>query len=294
MSLGGSKNQTITNEIKYTPQQKSAIGAAMPTLLNYLKNPPTIPGINTVLPFNPWQQQAQAGAAGAALGPLANFSSGMMDISNWLNTGALDPSTNQYLAGTAAAAAKPVTENLTENILPSIRSGAVVGGQYGGTRQENAELRAVRDTQRTVADQSNQIYSNAFESGMDRMVKNLALAPQTASLGVYPWQVLEGVGGQQYARDTAAAQDAFNRALTGQQMPFLAAKDVLAVMMGLGTGSTSTTSGGGGGLGSILGGGIGGAATAGGLSSLPGLGALGGPWGIAAGAGLGALASIFS
>lgn len=292
MSLGGG-NQTTTTQIKYTPQQKAAINAAMPTLMGYINNPPTIPNIPTVLPFNSTQQQAQTGATGAALGPIQGFTSGMMDISNWLNGGALSPDTNPYLRATAEAAIQPVTQNFTEKVLPNIRSGAVVGGQYGGSRQANAETTATRDFNREALNTTNQIYSNAFESGMDRMVKNLALAPQTASLGMYPWQVLEGVGGQQYGLDTAMSQDAFNRALTGQQMPYLAAKDVLATMMGLGSGTSTSTSGGGISLGSILGGGIGGAATAGGLSTLPGLGMLGGPWGIGAGAGLGALASIF-
>lgn len=292
MSMG-SGDQTTTAQIKYTPQQKTAINAAMPNIMGYLSNPPTIPGISTVLPFNAGQQQANAGLTSQAMGPLSGFSSGMMDISNWLNTGALNPATNPYLAGTAEAAIRPVTENLTENILPSVRHGAVVGGQYGGTRQENAEHRAIRDTQRTAGDMTSQIYSNAFESGMDRIVKNMALAPQTAGLSLMPWQVAGGVANQQYGLDTAMAGDAFNRAMMSQQMPYLASKDVLATMMGLGSGSTTTASGTGGGIGSAIGGGIGGAATAGALGSLPGLSALGGPWGIAGGAALGALASIF-
>lgn len=292
MSLGGG-NQTTTSKVVYTPQQKQAIDAAMPTLMNYLKNPPTVPNINTVLPFNQVQQGAQAGALQQAAGPLAGFTSGMMNASNFLNTGALDPNSNPWLKATAEAAIKPVTEQFTQSVLPNIRSSEIMAGQYGGTRGTNAQLRAATDYTRTALDTTNKIYSDAYESGMDRMVKNLALAPQTASLSLYPWQVAEGVGGQQYARDTAAAQDAFNRAITSQQLPFLASKDVLAAIMGLGTGSTTTGNPGSTGLGGALGAGIGGAATAGALSSLPGLSFLGGPWGVAAGAGIGALASIF-
>lgn len=293
MSMGGSSPQTTTNEIKYTPQQKAGINAAMPTLMNYLKNPPTIPGIQTVLPFNQTQQQAQAGALNTAAGPLTGFASGMMDLSSWLNGGALNPDSNPWLKGTAEAAIRPITENLNNNILPGIRDESFVNGMFGGSRAQNVQVQAITNANREMGSVTNDIYSKAYDSGMDRAVKNLALAPQTAQLSMYPWQIMEGVGGQQYARDTAAAEDAFNRNLTSQQMPYLAAKDVLATLMGLGTGSTSTTTGAGGGIGSMIGGGLGGAATMGSLSSLPGMAALGGPWGLAAGAGLGALSSIF-
>lgn len=293
MSMGSSPS-TTTSQIKYTPQQKAAIDTAMPTLLGYLKNPPTIPNTQTVLPFNPLQSQAQSGAVNAAMGPISGFTSGMMNASNFLNFDALSPDTNPWLKGTAEAAIRPIEERLTEGILPNIRATSYTDGFYGGSGQQNAEAMAVRDATREMGATTGKIYSDAFDSGMDRMVKNIALAPQTAQLGMYPWQVLEGVGGQQYARDTAATEDTYNRQLLSQQMPMLAAKDVLSIMMGLGTGSTTTSTPASGGLGSILGGGIGGAATAGALSSLPGLSFLGGPYGIAAGAGLGALASIFN
>jgi hypothetical protein len=292
MSFGGSQPATTTSQVKYTPEQKAGIAAAMPTLMDYLKSPPTLPNMSTVLPFNPLQQQAQAGATGTA-GNLSGFASGMMDASQWLNMGALSPDTNPYLKGTAEAAIRPITETLTEKALPNIRHEAYGSGFFGGSGQQNAEAMAVRDATREMGATTGKIYSDAFESGMDRMVKNLALAPQTAGLQMYPWQVLEGVGGQNYARDTAAAEELYNRQVMSQQMPYLAAKDVLSTLMGLGSGSTTTSTPASGGLGSILGGGIGGAATAGSLSSLPGLSMLGGPWGIAAGAGLGALSTIF-
>lgn len=293
MSMGDDKETTTTTKIEYTPEQKAGIAAAFPTLMQYMQNPPKMTGPSTVLPFNPLQQQAQAGAVNTAMGPLMNFSSGMMDASNWLNFGALSPDTNPWLKGTAEAAMRPITENLTQSALPNIRSQAYGDGWFGGTGQQNAEAQAVNLASRNMADTTGKIYSDAFQGGMDRMVKNLALAPQTASLGMYPWQVLEGVGGQQYARDTAYGEDMFNRDMFNQQSGYLASKDVLATLMGLGTGTSSTTTMPSPGIGGMISGGLGGMATMGGLSGLPGMSWMGGPWGMMGGAALGALGSIW-
>lgn len=294
MSFGsGSTDTTTTSKIEYTPEQKAAMKVASPILMNYLKNPPTLPNYSTVLPFNQLQSQAQQGAVNMANGPLSGFTSGMMDISNWLNSsGGLGQ--NPYMEAAVAGAARPLQENLTGTALPAIRSESILGGQYGGTRQDTAEVRAIRDTNRQIGDMSSKMYSDAYQQGLDRMVKNLALAPQTAALGMYPSQVLEGVGGQQYARDTAATQEQYNKQMLSQQLPMLTAQQVLSIMMGTGTGTSTTSSQPSGGIGSAITGGLGGAATFGGLSALPGLSALGGPWGLAAGAGLGALATLFS
>lgn len=294
MSMGGGGDQTVTNEIKYTPEQKQAIQAAMPTLMSYMKNPPKIPDIQTVLPFNALQNQAQQGAVNQAMGPLMGFTQNMMGASQFLNSDALNPDTNPWLKATAQAAIRPISENLTQTVLPNVRSQSYADGFFGGSGQHTAESQAINLATRNMGDVTGKIYGDAYQQGMDNMVKNLALAPQTAQMSLFPWQVMEGVGGQQYSRDTAAAGDAFNRAMMAQQMPYLAAKDVLGVMMGMGTGSTSTTSGGGTSLGGILSGGMGGAATAGALGAMPGMSFMGGPWGMAAGAGLGALAAAFS
>lgn len=292
--LGGGDDATTSTTVQYTPQQKAMLKAAMPMLMGQLNNPPTLPGFGVTQPFNPTQQAAHSMATNAALGPLSQFSSGVMDASNFLMGPALSPDTNPYLKSTAEAAVRPVTEALTTQWLPSVRQGAMEVGGLGGSRQHNLEDRAIGRASTAASDATSKIYSDAFQSGMGNMVKSIALAPQTQSGMMFPSSVLEGVGSQQYGLSTAFAKEAYDRYMQEQMMPYLNTKDILGTMMGLGTGTSTTTTGASPGLGGMIGGGLGGASIMGGLAGLPGMAALGGPWGLAAGAGLGALATMFA
>lgn len=114
--------------------------------------------------------------------------------------GALQQSTNQFQQMQNEA-----TNNLMRNIMPSIRSGSVLAGQYGGSRQGVAEGNAISDftkQQQQAATQFGQGNTNAavnaqaqaYSQGLDR-----ALA------------ATQGLGGQQYgvaSQDAAARQAA--------------------------------------------------------------------------------------
>lgn len=58
------------------------------------------------------------------------------------------------------------TRNLTENILPSIRSGAQVNGQYGGSRQALSEGRALNDFSTQIGRAASQIGQNNTDSAI--------------------------------------------------------------------------------------------------------------------------------
>lgn len=290
----GAGDTTTTSQVKYSPAQQALIDKALPTLTGTLQNPFKLPDFLQTQPFNPTQQLAQSQALAAAQGPVSQFTDQIFKNAQFLSGPALSPDTNPYLAQTAEAAIRPVTRALTSEWLPAIRGGAIESNVLGGSRQGLAEGKAIERAATAASDVSGRIYSDAYQQGVNNLVKNMALAPQTASLGLYPSSVIEGVGAQQYGLESAFGAERYNRNLTGQQLPYLTAKDVLGTALGLGTGTTATQVGGaGGGIGSIIGGGLGGAATLGGLAGLPGMAALGGPWGLAAGAGLGALAAMF-
>lgn len=292
--FGDSGDTTTTTRVAYSPQQKKLISAAMPNILGAAQNPPTLPNFGTVQPFNPTQLAGQNMAINTAMGPFAQFAGGAMDASKFLMGDALSPDTNPYLRGTAEAAVRPVTEALTTSWLPNIRMGAMEAGGLGGSRQANLENRAIGTATREASAATGKIYSDAFQSGMGNLVKSIALAPQTGSLSMFPSSVLDTVGGQQYGLSTAQAQEAYQRQLQEQLMPYLMSKDVMGTAMGLGAGTSTSTTQPSPGIGAMLGGAMGGAATAGGLAGIPGLAMLGGPWGIAGGAGLGALSALFA
>jgi hypothetical protein len=58
------------------------------------------------------------------------------------------------------------TRNLTENILPSIRSGAQVNGQYGGSRQALSEGRALNDYSTQIGRAMSQVGQNNTDSAI--------------------------------------------------------------------------------------------------------------------------------
>lgn len=93
----------------------------------------------------------------------------------------LSPDSNPFLARYAAALSRPVIQNLTERILPSIRSGAIDAGQYGSSRQGIAEGIASRGATDSIADATAGLYSGAYGQGLDAMKSAAGLAPAYAS-----------------------------------------------------------------------------------------------------------------
>lgn len=119
---------------------------------------------------------------------------------NALNTAfnAADVNNNPYLASAAQAAARPLTQNLTENILPQIRSGAGQAGQYGSSRQGIAEGIAARGTQQAIGDQTANMYSQAYGQGLNTMMNGISQAGNVANLGLMPSQIMQGIGQQRH------------------------------------------------------------------------------------------------
>ena len=92
------------------------------------------------------------------------------------------------------------TRNLTENILPSIRSGAQVNGQYGGSRQALSEGKALND------------YSTQIGRAMSQVGQNNTDSAIAARAGAYntdrsnTLSAMSGLGAQQYGVATNNAQ----------------------------------------------------------------------------------------
>lgn len=79
------------------------------------------------------------------------------------NIAAFANQANPYIQQASAATLAPITEALTEQVLPALRGSAIGAGQYGGSRQGLAEQRAVRGfidrAAQAVSPLQNQLYN---------------------------------------------------------------------------------------------------------------------------------------
>lgn len=72
--------------------------------------------------------------------------------------------TNPYLEGQANAITQTATQNLKQNILPGISSGAIAAGGYGGSRQGVAEANAIGQTNQGITNSLANLYGNAYQA----------------------------------------------------------------------------------------------------------------------------------
>ena len=241
---GGSQPSTSTTTIN-NPGQQKLIDLGIPFLQQFAANPPNLPSGGTVAPFDPAQTAGQeqvlgAAAPGGSQQTLANTAAGG---ANFLGSGAaLDPSTNPALQATIDAATKPIQQNLTESTLPAIRSGATGTGQFGGTRQGIAEGLASGRASQAIGATGAGIANQGYQSGLDAMVKNLALIPQTQQAQLAPGLATSGVGD---------VRQAMSQQLLGEQNLYEQYPQLLPLLLGqsfIGTGAAipsqgSTTTG---------------------------------------------------
>jgi len=147
--------------------------------------------------LSPLEQQGQQQQLGVAEN-LSPFIQGAQGAGQFLtSTDLLSPQSNPFLAAQGQAAIRPLFQQLTESILPSIRSGAINAGQFGSNRQGIAEGIASRGALQTAGDTLSNLFSGAYGQGLNALQGGLQLAPQTAALGLLPGQIMQQVGQDQ-------------------------------------------------------------------------------------------------
>lgn len=121
-----------------------------------------------------------------------------------------NPAENQYLTGAIQKGInqsntafgnmlQDATRNLTQSILPNIRSGAIVNGAMGGSRQGIAEARALEDFSTQMGRAASQFGQNNTDAAVGAQAGAFD-AGQGRKLAA-----VQGLGGQQY---TTALTDA--------------------------------------------------------------------------------------
>lgn len=93
------------------------------------------------------------------------------------------------------------TRNLTENVLPGLRSGSVASGMYGGSRQGIGEGLAVGRTSDAITRQLADMQMGAFDRGLNMYNAAQNRLPQTLNNQLMPGQVQQQIGAQQQAQE---------------------------------------------------------------------------------------------
>lgn len=103
---------------------------------------------------------------------------------------------NPYVEGGLAAANRLTSQNLTENVLPTINSTFTGQGQFGSTRNAEFQNRAIRDTQQAIADANAKAMVGAYGQASQDYLSMLgrqgemgqSLLTQGMALGALPIQ----------------------------------------------------------------------------------------------------------
>lgn len=233
-----SHSTTSTNSppawlLPYLQQGAGAAQSAFFSPLSYY------PG-QTYADLTPEQLQAQSmmtDYADSLSGPIGN----LMSAQNFALSGdILNPESNPHLQASAEAAIRPIQQNLSENILPGIRSRAVSQGAYSGNRAGIQEAQAIEGATRAMGDVTSNMYSNAYQQGLQQQARMAALAPQNFQMGLLPSQIYSQVGGQNQAQNQYGIDEAMARHQFGQTAPRQNISDYMSILQGGGFGGTQT------------------------------------------------------
>lgn len=181
---------------------------------------PSLYSGSTVAGFTPAELQASEMAKSTATGPLSELGTAALKNYNFGTTGALDVGNNPYLERVVEGAVRPIGRNLTENVLPNIRSGAVASGGYGGSRQGIAEGLAAGRTAEAIGDTTANIYSNAYGQGLNTFSQTMSQAPAIAGLLGAPAETMSSVGAQERAMEQAKINEDIARWQYEQNLPY--------------------------------------------------------------------------
>lgn len=287
MSLGGGSGDTVTTKTDLSKEQKALVGLGMPYVKQYAdpKNTQNLQVTGqTTVPFNQNQLAGQNEALGAA-GSQRELAGAGADATKFGLHDALYASSNPALKGYMDAAARPITEQLTEATLPAIRAGATANGQYGSSRQGIAEGIASGKASQAIGDTESKIANQGYQSGLDTMTRSLGLLPQTQGAQTQGALTTSGVGDTQQGMAQKTLDNNISQQVYNAGVPFNVGSNIANLALGTPGGGTSTTyPNTGGGLTGALGGAMSGSTL--GNMIFPGAGGL-------VGGGLGALLGGF-
>jgi hypothetical protein len=279
MGGGSTGTQTAQTKEKLSPQQEKLMDLAWKTMRPYTHGdlPEGYQG-STIPDLNKTQQQANKTLLGAADQQADFFKSLIGAQQGMFSKDFLDISKNPNTQAAMNAAAQPITEQLMETVMPRIDAESITAGGFGGSRQGVAQGNAVGEAAEAIGNLTGRMGSDLYGQNLSAQSRAMAMAPQTMQMATLPGQTLGAVGDRQWSMDAARAQEAKDAYMLQQFLPLQMGQAFAGMASGIPGGMQisqtpgTTTSP----WQSILGGASAGAG-------------VGGPWGAAAGGGLGAL-----
>lgn len=82
---------------------------------------------------------------------------------------------NPYLDQMAGSITNQVTDNYNRNIAPSVRSGAMAAGGFGGSRQGVVEANGMRDLNQTLGNSLANLYGTGWQNAQQNALQNKSL-----------------------------------------------------------------------------------------------------------------------
>ncbi len=288
--MGGGDSQDLqqTSQIQLSPQQQEISNLAFPFAQQFGQQALQLPSGSGIAGFAPAEQQAQQGALNVAgSSQLGGQAAGT--LGNILSPGFLDPASNPALGAQSQAVTDVATQNLLNNILPALRSGASVsGGPFSGgsSREGIAEGLAVGETQRAITNALAGLQAQNFQTGLGAQVQGLGLTPQTQAGQLFGPGIQGAVGAQQRGLEQAQLGEQQQRETLQQLLPLLQSQQLFGLLAGTpGAQGQTTVQGAQAGGPGLVASGIGGASVGGTVGGVPGA---------LVGGGLGILGSLLS
>ena len=246
--MGGKTEQlTVTQTATQTlsPEAQKLMGLAMPHLEQYAAQPLQQFQGSGIVDLNQTEKNAaaQMGQQAQVGGQLASQAAGAQ--SKLLNPSfMLDVANNPYLQAANQVSTQQITQNLNENILPQVRSGATqAGGMYSGgaSRQGIAEGQAVGRTSSAISNEITKANYDAYTRGLSGMQQAVSANPGVQAQQLFEPGVMSAIGGQERALEQAKLDEQIRRFYTGQALPFLRGQELAALAAGLPGGTTTGT-----------------------------------------------------
>lgn len=282
--MGGSSGETQRSETTEKPsrEQNQLLEGAMQFFKPYIRGGVPDMYSGSVIPgLNADQRGAQDMMRGAAGAQNDMWKDMARTYGNMSSMDMLDINKNKYAAGAMDAAIRPLQESFSEVQLPGISQEAVTAGGFGGSRQGIAEGIASGKLSQAIGDTTSKMGSDLYGQNLANLTKMMALGPQVMQGATQGAQTLGAVGSQDWALQQAQLQEQKDLFNAQSMLPFQMGTQLAGLSAGIPGGSQITM--------------MPGATTSPWQSILGGasMGAsVGGPYGAAAGGGLGALMAL--
>lgn len=227
--MGGPRETTQRTTYELAPEQRDILNLAMPGVREYAATAPQRYQGSTIAGFDPMQLQAQESALRAA-GEQQRVAQGAADSARSFSSDIWNPASNPQLAGAITAATRPITQQLLENTLPSIRGEAVTSGNFGSSRQGVAEGLASGRASQAVGDTAAKLAQSTYDTNINAQQKALALTPMIQDALMRPAAVQSGVGDVRQGMTQALLNQDIGNFNYDNNARYLQARDLIGLL----------------------------------------------------------------